>query len=325
MNNAIVFFNHFHRGDLFTSKEFVRQIMEELSPLGINFDYWHYNHPKILFDVFRPITDLNYQMHQALGALDKNVPIYGAPDKGLLIINTWVGAYPDIFHEEQGVNMRSLYRIWEHIFKEVKKFLDLPAHVLNMHSIDDYVPRINWDQGGIPVLADISLLESPSVLFCNGEPMSNQSFRGNMKDIIEEMALKYSHVVFYCTEDINSNLENIHYTDHAIVNGKEEQENPPFWTNGHKHCLLNEIAWLGMQGDLIIGKNSGPFVFCENRDAYDKEDLSFISFGKGEKESMSFNVKKKCLYQYVTDHSEENIKKIIREEMERIYGNKTQT
>lgn len=324
MTKAILFFNHFHRGDLFTSKEFVRQIMEELSPLGFNFDYWHVNPPKILFDVFKPTTYLENEMYTALNELDRNVSMYQSSKEGqrLLLVNTWIGAYPDIFHEEQGVNMRALYRIWTRIFEQIKEFFEL-ENVLEMRSMNDYVPRINWEVGGVPTLKDWNLLAKPSVMFCNGKPMSNQSFDSNMKEIIEEMAQKYPDVVFWCTEDIHSTLPNVYYTDDQIEDDGDYQEQLPFWAEGHKRCTLNEIAWLSFKGDLIVGKNSGPFVFCENRDAYDDDELSFISFGKGEKESMSFDVDKKCRYQLVTDHSTENINRVIREEMGRIYETKT--
>ena len=43
--NKIVFFNHYHRGDLHTSKEFVRQVIDNLP--NVEFEYWS-NNPNVL-------------------------------------------------------------------------------------------------------------------------------------------------------------------------------------------------------------------------------------------------------------------------------------
>ena len=48
----IVFFNHFHRGDLHTNKEYIRQIMQELP--DVEFEYLHANPNKLLLDLNIP-------------------------------------------------------------------------------------------------------------------------------------------------------------------------------------------------------------------------------------------------------------------------------
>ena len=45
----IVFFNHYHRGDLHTHKEFVRQIMEEVK--DVEYEYLHNNPEKLIIDL----------------------------------------------------------------------------------------------------------------------------------------------------------------------------------------------------------------------------------------------------------------------------------
>ena len=47
--NKIVFFNHYHRGDLHTSKEFVKEVMNKLP--DIEFEYWHSNPDSILQEI----------------------------------------------------------------------------------------------------------------------------------------------------------------------------------------------------------------------------------------------------------------------------------
>ena len=45
----IVFFNHYHRGDIFTNRGYVVAITESLR--NFEFGYLHFNHPKLTRDI----------------------------------------------------------------------------------------------------------------------------------------------------------------------------------------------------------------------------------------------------------------------------------
>ena len=124
--NTINFFSAFHTGDVFASKEFVRQVRNELT--DFNFGYYHKNHPKILKDLDMPYigpTNL-HDFPQAGRYIESR-------DGKILKINTWIGAFnprwqpePPYYFEYDGgpvpaygTNLISLSCVWGHIFENI--------------------------------------------------------------------------------------------------------------------------------------------------------------------------------------------------------------
>lgn len=292
----IVFFNHYHRGDLFTHKEFVRHI-KKLLP-DISYEYWHFNHPKVNLDLQIPLTNTPNQIDQ------KTVFCYINTNE-TLGINTWIGARPDILSTYKGVNLQSLYDSWKIIFDKIGlKLYDDPEQYLpsidysffNVKNIDEYLSKSNKKR----------------VLICNGKPMSNQSFQSDMQEIISSLASKYENIDFICTKKIERRYQNIHFTDDIIRDDDEFRGENPFWNDRSKNtCDLNEISYLSTKCDVIIGKNSGPFVFCETKENFKDSTKIIVSFSNGPQESMSNNVDFKCDYRLITNHVESNIYNII--------------
>ena len=75
----VILFNHYHRGDLFTHKEFARHMKQQMP--DSNFEYWHYNHPKVNLDLQIPLTNLPNK-------LDNRIKFYEQGD--VIGINTWI-------------------------------------------------------------------------------------------------------------------------------------------------------------------------------------------------------------------------------------------
>ena len=76
----ILFYNHYHNGDLFVSKEFIRHIMQQLP--NCEFGYYHNNNPKT-------IRDLLPYYGRATQSNDERFILNG----DTLTINTWIGKY----------------------------------------------------------------------------------------------------------------------------------------------------------------------------------------------------------------------------------------
>jgi hypothetical protein len=302
-----IFFNHFHRGDLFTSKEFVRQIMTELK--GHDFSYQHYNPWKILYDL--NFSSQERGIHPSLLPQQKFLMGY---QKSLMAINTWIGVWGDIFTKHGGVNLLTLTESWAEIFKEINQEYGTDLKIKNDPSL--YLPWIDYKRFEIHSI-DSWLSEykdRKKILICNGKPMSNQSFDSNLQIEITLLALKHPDVVFICTEpiELSEHCKNVFFTD-KIINDELVFSKLTFWENNRDNntCDLNEISYLSTHCDVIIGKNSGPFVFCETRDNLMDGRKKIVSFSKGPKESMSYGIEKKCEYHLVTDHSADNILKTM--------------
>ena len=94
--DQIVFFNHYHNGDLFHSKPFISDLMHQLN--GFKFSYYHGKDVRVLADLGIPQFDIN--------RVDLNPKIqlvHGNMDgRAALFINTWIGAYFDLLEKETG-------------------------------------------------------------------------------------------------------------------------------------------------------------------------------------------------------------------------------
>ena len=290
----IIFFNHFHRGDLFTHKEFIRHL-KALLPDG-NMEYWHFNHPKVNLDLKVPLTNTPHQ-------LDRNVKFY---DQGEVIaINTWIGVWGDIFARYGGVNIDSLYDSWGEIYKKLKVEIHRDREL--------YLPTVDYSFFNVKkVDSFIQSRNRKRILICNGKPMSNQSFESDLSEQVNRFALKYNDVDFICTKKIATNLSNIYFTDDIIGDNDVFIGPNPYWNDRSSNtCDLNEISYLSTHCDGIIGKNSGPFVFCETAQNLKDASKVIVSFCKGPNESMANNVAVHCKYKHVSDHSEQNINNIF--------------
>lgn len=287
----VILFNHFHRGDLFTHKEFARHMKAQMP--DSNFEYWHFNHPKVNLDLNIPLTNLPNK-------LDNKVPFYEQGE--VIAINTWIGVWGDIFSKHGGVNLQSLYESWEQIYNKVGvKLHDDP---------EKYLPEIDFSMFNIRNIDFFFEVNNRKrVLICNGKPMSNQSFESDMKEVIEKFAEERIDVDFICTKQFKTNALNIFFTDDIIKDSEQFFTGViPYWFDRPLNtCDLNEISYLSTKCNAIIGKNSGPFVFCETGTNLKDATKVIVSFCKGPNESMSNKVNVLCKYRHVTDHSDESI------------------
>jgi hypothetical protein len=305
MFNKIIFFNHYHRGDLLTHKEFVRQIKKELPSVPL--EYWHYNHPKVNLDLEIPVTGVPNIPHTHLFLKANDV----------LLVNTWIGVHSEIFNECGGVNLQSLTRSWQIIFETLNREFKSNLFIQN---IDTYIPRIDYSFFNLNSI--LLFLEqrknNKKVLICNGIPMSNQSFLSTLETEVADFAIKFPHIDFICTKKFDTTISNVFFTDDIIDDKDEYSFKAPWNDRILNNCDLNEISYLSTKCDMIIGKNSGPFVFCETYENFMDSTKRIISFSRGVNESMSNGIDKKCDYNLITDHSPDNIKYVIERELNRL-------
>lgn len=290
----IVFFNHYHRGDLLTHKEFVRQLKEELS--DVEFEYLHFNHPKLTRDLDIPkVGDPSH--------LDPKSPFY--QDEGVLYVNTWIGCHWDLFCEHGGINMNSLYYSWEKVLETVNAFFG--TEIKLREEKESYLPSIDFSRFNVSSIDEFLgfVGDKKKVLICNGVPKSGQSFNSNMEEFLVPLAEKYPDVYFICTEKFATSVPNLVFTDDIIMDTDVEEKRAPWEDREFNNCDLQEISYLSEKCNLIVGKNSGPYVFCETKNNYMNSDKKFLSFnvswgiGKAPTETMSNGLALKAKYTIV--------------------------
>lgn len=292
--SKIVFFNHYHRGDLITHKEFIRQLQQELT--DCSFEYMHFNHPKLTRDLDIPKVGEPTN-------LDPKSPFY--QDEGVLYINTWIGCHWDLFCEHGGINMNSLWNSWNRILDTVNAYFNTSIKL--REEKESYLPTIDFSRFNLKSVEEFLKFsgDRKRVLICNGAPKSGQSFNSDMKEFLEPLSEKFKNVDFICTQKFSTTNKNIYFTDEVILDTDIEDKRAPWEDREINNCDLQEISYLSENCDLIVGKNSGPFVFCETKNNYMNPKKKFLSFnvswgiGKSPTETMSNGLKLKADYKIV--------------------------
>lgn len=249
MVDSVIFYNHYHNGDLFHSKTFVDELVQQLRYVyghNVNFYYTHRMHPDVLKDMH----------HAGIVAYDPYT-IQRLNDKGQvafignkLFINTWVGAYFGLGLPHDGeCNIDFNMAMWDHIFKYVSKSINQslnwstnPKHKL------PYVNKTNCNIAGIEEHMRKYRFSVPKVLFCNGPVYSGQCpWNNSMSGLITSLANEHPAMNFYYTHKIEPNMPNNCYYTGDIIK--------------QPGCDLNEISILSNYCGLIVGRFSGPFCF----------------------------------------------------------------
>lgn len=253
----ICFFNHWHNGDVFAAKGYLQDIQRQNG--FIQCTHLHTNHAKIM-------QDLN-MIHGHCNLLDEQVHDhlkYGYDDQEMFI-NTWIGSWGwdggVIPRGEEHANYDSLHRMFTHVYNYLNAYNGMSLVMSN--SPLDYVASTDWTRYDIQPAIDYVAQQGQTRrhLICNGQVRSTQSNLGNMKSVIEQLAAQYPQDVFICTAPFDTELVNIHFTNDIF--GLEND--------------INEIAYLSTHCSTIVGKNSGPYMFCHVKDNLFDVKKAFVS------------------------------------------------
>lgn len=247
--NNVYFYCHFGNGDIFISREFVKDILSQ-----IKYERAYYSHGKnkrILADIpelqFAPI-------------INEHIPsIRSRLVNGDLFVNCWLGVDSSYVTPANSCNIINSKRMYNDIFSK---------HGLNIHlnkSLEDYIPRIDFSYYQLDGVNEfIKSNTKKLVLWDNGLVQSNQANNFDFTPIIEQIANLYKDINFITTTRTTLNLENVLFT------GDITKTNDGF--------DLNEISYLSLLADTIIGRSSGPEVFCTTKDNLYTPNKAFLSF-----------------------------------------------
>lgn len=250
----IVFFNQFHNGDCFVGKQYVAEAVRQLRVRypDLSVAYAHGNDPAIIKDL-----GLEHRTLDQIPQLDRMTRVGMSPDQETVYVNTWVGCWQgSMFKYGEHINFVLLHGIWREYFKHLElEFVEDPNY---------YLPVIDYAQ------YDVSQAESwiqqhgdrPAVLFCNGTANSGQSRVGDLTQTIDMLSSTYKDYNFVVTHKLDLERENIYYTDDIFAGQASD---------------LNQIAYLAGSCDWIVGKNSGPFTYCQNASNLMNPSLTFLN------------------------------------------------
>ena len=263
----IVFFNHYHNGDIFASKGYIADLIKELSSHELY--YQHYHSPKLLRDL-----NIQYQTLEApLGSFSDRTPLAG--DRDSIYINTWIGNY---LPYGDGINWNTYHTMFSKIYSAISDMMD---GFIELGPKEYYVPEINYEYFDLP---DVKVPPG-SIIISNGPVLSGQSDLGDLNGLVQRLLDETDrHIILTHFAPFNS--ERISFTNNIIST-----------TGGD----LNEISWLASECEYIIGRNSGPFCFMNTKKILNNPNKKIISIGNNEKDSFIYDFPTKAKYNFVHD------------------------
>jgi len=300
----LVLYNHFHNGDLFASKGFVLELCRQLEFFDVNIKYLHANHPKVLSDL--PVEYAPILSHPVMKLADVHrMKIFMQDD--VLYVNTWIGPYISAYTLDEvtcevdapGINYQSYQYIWKHIFSEINKLT--PWSLQLNDNVWQHVPTIRQDR--FPLAWMHAFLNRGAykfrVLVSNGPVHSGQAYAShNMIHLLLPMIQHSTDVQWIFTANTGCVLPNVVYTGDIIP------------SNG-AICDLNEIGLLSEHCDIIIGRNSGPFLFTNTQRNLADQTKTFIALGKSDGESFPWNLTTPARFYWMSDHDDNKVQSFI--------------
>lgn len=285
IKKEIVFYNNFHYGDLHFSRGFILDIYNKLNKKFYKKFYYYHSLPNdiffdyIFFDKFKGrIPDINSQIVER---------------DNVVFINTWIGQ-ENRKYVTVGISLYSSMLMFKKIYSKLK---------IKLESIENYVPTIDFSKLNYLYVKNINnFIENNKkkiVLISNGSVHSCQSQNFNFEPIITYLANKNKNVIFICTwKNCISDLQNMLFTCDII--GKPIND-------------LNEISYLSLFCDIIVGRASGPYCFTQIKENINNKNKTFISFSNNQNDGIWFQSKAKNVWS--NNYNIDNIINIINKEI----------
>ena len=244
----ICFYSSFGTGDLHNSREIIKNIIKN-NPS--NYFYAHPQDPKILSDIE------NLKHSKIYPFMNSMIPFIKGEENDLYI-NTWIGRDSKFVLPGIGCTLENYLKMFNEILSKVNlQKLD--------RSLEDYIPSINYSKFDIFRINEFIKDHKNLILISNGIVNSEQSINFDFTNIIMKLLDLFPEYDFILTQKINLDTKNLFFTDEIIQTTNSD---------------LNEISYLSLFSKVIIGRSSGPYVFCQVKENYSDPIKKFLSFTK---------------------------------------------
>lgn len=254
----IIFYNPCRNGDIHISRNFVKYLCDALGKNKYNYIYSHKNCKNLLQDI--DYLKYDNQLFSKISVGD-----FLKKEKNNIYINTWYAARNRQYINKYKITFDCLY----FLFKDIFSFFNLKIEksVPNLFNLFPSIDYNKYDTLNIKNFFDNN--QNKPILICNGAVHSNQSYNLNLNSVVLELATQFKNKNFILTNNFEidkSIYPNVYFTS-DIINKKTGSD-------------LNEISYLSLKCDLIIGKASGPFTFAMVQENLNNTNKKMISFSR---------------------------------------------
>lgn len=255
----IVFYNHFHNGDLHVSRSFIREIMAKIGS-SCSFTYSHKNNSGLLSDLPKLKIDSNL-----LSSLPVEKTFFRHNET--VFLNTWYNSGQSKYMSRHGLTFDTLYDLFDDFcLNGLKELLNLSFSLSDLHpQPNDFFAKIDFSKFDLSKIEKLlQTNKQKKVLISNGSSLSGQAENFSFSPVINSLANNHPETLFFCTQKGNDihPKSNIIFTSDLIG----------------KQCDLNEIAYLSSFCELIIGRASGPWTFAFNYHNLFERKVKFLTF-----------------------------------------------
>ncbi len=248
----IVFFNHFHNGDVHVSRGFLKFIIDKFPQF--NYFYTHKNDSNLTKDLnltFLPNDIKNNTIIQ------EELMSYKKVDD-TIYINTWYCSGHRKFFQE--CTFISLYNLFGFYFQEI--------FGININDFDEqtFLPSIDFSKCLTEHIDEFfNKKNNPCILISNGNTLSGQSFNFDFNPLILQLSKTFPEHNFLLSNKMGNivNESNVFYTEDIIKSSEND---------------LNENSYISLKCNIIIGRDSGTYTFCYIKENILNPDKTFLSF-----------------------------------------------
>lgn len=255
----VVFFNHYHNGDIHVSRGIVRKIMEKVHQIDptVSFEYTHRNPSNLLADIpgltySRNALDLVRSDHDNLVRVGDAV-----------YINTWYAQQQFKYMNRHGISIDALYAGLEDSCKNLWgfSFSDITTNASAFFPVIDYSKyEISEAQKWL------SANSQPKILVENCQALSGQATNFSMTPIIVDIARRHTNKMFILTSS-----DGVYKLPNNVIQASDIIKKST-------RSDLNEISFLSTQCEMIIGRASGPFTFTVTQENLFQRNTKYICF-----------------------------------------------
>jgi len=265
----INFYNNFNNGDIHFSRTLISLIKDNYPNCEYNF--LHKNKKGLLKDLpYINEIDLDDKCVQ-----NKSVTFYD----DTIYINTWYGQNDcSFFRQGGGCTLTTANAIVHHIFWQLNKTITFNE--------ENLYPTIDFNQITLP-----EVKVGFKVLICNNNSLSGQANNINLDQMIDVVSDLYPEIIFYVTDKINVNKNNIIFTSDV--------------TNVLPDLL--EISYISTKCNIIIGRGSGPYSFSILLQNVKDETKTFLGLCNNYLEGIWDTNYINCKYYHNPSHDINNI------------------